>query len=90
MTETTLSRHGHASEPWWRFGLVWMVWAGPAIVVLASFTSLWLALGTPDPVVSQDGQRPNQTAATLARNHAATGVNAKPVLSPQNAQGLRP
>jgi uncharacterized protein len=62
-----------AGAPWWRFGLVWMVWGGPAVVVVASFITLALALMIPDPVVSQEQSDANRTAAHQARNHAATG-----------------
>ena len=79
--------------PWWKFGHVWLVFAGPAVVVLASFITLYLAVTRPDPVVSEDYYRQgieiNKTldlkasAATYApaaqaRNHAATGVLPKP------------
>lgn len=37
--------------PWWRYGLLWMVLAGPLIVIVASMITLWLALRTPDPVL---------------------------------------
>lgn len=72
------------SGPWWKYPLVWMVIAGPAIVVVAGFVTLWLAIRTPDPVVAGDyyrrGIEINQTLArdkSLApaqqgRNHAAT------------------
>jgi hypothetical protein len=75
--------------PWWKFGYVWMVVAGPAIVVVASFVTFYLAVTRPDPVVTEDyyrkGLEINKTlesdanAASLApalqaRNHAATGV----------------
>ncbi|CAN5386765.1 hypothetical protein BH10PSE16_BH10PSE16_17220 [soil metagenome] len=75
-------------QPWWKFGHVWMVFAGPAIVVVASFITLYLAIKIPDPVVSSYGQdnRPeaikldkhstNMAPAMQARNHAATGVPA--------------
>jgi len=77
-----------SGAPWWKFGHVWMVFGGPAIVVVASFITLYLAVTRPDPVVSEDyyqkGIDINQTldaanAASLApalkaRNHAATGV----------------
>ena len=76
-----------APQPWWKFGHVWLVIAGPAIVVVASFITLYLALIYPDPVVDADYYRKgvdiNSTlgsAATslapaiAARNHAATGV----------------
>lgn len=72
------------SGPWWRYPLVWMVIAGPAVVVVAGFATLWLAIRSPDPVVNGDyyrrGMEINQTLArdkSLApaqqgRNHAAT------------------
>jgi hypothetical protein len=78
-----------APQPWWRFGHVWMIIAGPAIVVVAGFVTLYIALHRPDPVISEDYYRKgieiNKTleahAATTslapalqARNHAATGV----------------
>ena len=78
-----------ASAPWWKFGYVWMVLAGPAIVVVASFVTFYLAVTRPDPLVTTDYYRKgieiNQTltheasAASLApavqaRNHAQTGV----------------
>ena len=75
--------------PWWKFGHVWLILAGPAIVVIASFITFYLALTRPDPVVTEDYYRKGieinktrgdeATAASLApalqaRNHAATGV----------------
>lgn len=73
--------------PWWKFGHVWMVLAGPALVVVAGFVTLYIAVRMPDPVVSEDYYRKgieiNKTleadAASLApamqaRNHAATGA----------------
>ena len=71
-----------AGAPWWRFGLVWMVWGGPAVVVVASFITLAFALMIPDPVVSQEPTGANRTAAHQARNHAATGS----VVPPQPAR----
>jgi len=84
MTES--SRNDDATAPcppWWRFPLVWMVIGGPGVVVVASFVTLWLALGTPDPVVDADSYRKgveiNRTLvdkklmpAVAGRNHAAT------------------
>lgn len=77
-------------QPWWKFGHVWMVFAGPAVVVVASFITLYLAIKIPDPVVTSyhQGARPgvvdaalqpsntNMAPAIQARNHAATGVQA--------------
>jgi len=69
-------------QPWWKFGHVWMVFAGPAVVVVASFITLYLAIKIPDPVVTSYGQESkaavpasgNMAPAMQARNHAATGV----------------
>lgn len=55
--------------PWWKFGHVWLVIAGPAVVVVAGFATLWIALRMPDPVL--DAQR-TLTPALQGRNHAAT------------------
>lgn len=63
-------------DPWWKFGHVWLVIAGPALVVVASFITLYLAITRPDPVVSsgQYRQGASLAPAVQARNHAATGV----------------
>jgi hypothetical protein len=67
--------------------MVWLVIGGPAIVVVASFITLYLAISHPDPVlpampvVAADGDEAAKAAqasslapALVARNHAATGV----------------
>lgn len=75
-----------AALPWWRFGHVWLVIAGPAIVIVAGFVTLALALRTPDPLVADDYYRQgieiNKTLAeqpakallpaVQGRNHAAS------------------
>jgi hypothetical protein len=71
--------------PWWRHGMVWLVIAGPASVVLAAIPTIWLALSRPDPVITPDYYRrgieinkvlERQDKALLpavqGRNHAAT------------------
>ena len=84
-------QHGtqNLTTPWWKFGYVWLIVAGPAIVVVASFVTFYLAVTRPDPVVTEDYYRKgieiNRTSenadnaaslapAVQARNHAATGV----------------
>jgi len=75
------------AQPWWTFGHVWLVISGPAIVVVAGFVTLYLAVSRPDPLVSEDYYRqgieisktPQAHPASLApalvaRNHAATGA----------------
>ena len=67
--------------PWWRYGMVWLVLSGPAVVVVASFVSAYLAYHGADPVVidtAPERQAVNPTRpggitpALVARNHAAT------------------
>jgi uncharacterized protein len=80
------------TQPWWKFGHVWLVVSGPAVVVVAGFATLYLAIRTPDPVVTEDYYRKgieiNKTLeapasslapAQQARNHAQTGVPAKKI-----------
>jgi len=33
----------NTTVPWWRIGHVWLVLAGPAVVVLASIVTAWIA-----------------------------------------------
>lgn len=58
---------------WWRFPFVWMVFGGPAVVVVASFITLTLAIRNPDPVLTAPAARSGaDMPAVQARNHAAT------------------
>ena len=68
--------------PWWRFGMVWFVFAGPAVVVVAGFATMYIAYRGADVVLSEGpaenvsrGAMPGPVATTpalQARNHAAT------------------
>ncbi|MDF2466468.1 MAG: nitrogen fixation protein FixH, partial [Ramlibacter sp.] len=40
-----------APEPWWKFGHVWLVIAGPCVVVVAGFITAFIAMSSPDPVL---------------------------------------
>jgi hypothetical protein len=75
----TLNAH-QEGQPWWRFGLVWMILGGPAVVVVAGFITLYLAVSNPDPVLQvtprtavQERQGITHAPAMQGRNHAATG-----------------
>ncbi|MBE0549721.1 MAG: hypothetical protein IH627_19095 [Rubrivivax sp.] len=58
--------------PWWRLPIVWMVIGGPAVVVVASFATLTLALSNPDPVISvPPTASASEQPAVQGRNHAA-------------------
>ena len=77
------------SAAWWRYPLVWMVIGGPALVVVASVATFWVAWHRPDALVSEDYYREgieiNRTLAgkdsmpaLAARNHAATPASDLP------------
>lgn len=80
------------SKPWWKYGYVWMVIAGPAVVVIAGFYTFWLAVTIPDPIVAEDyyqqgidinktladKETQSLTPALKGRNHAVTPVQHKP------------
>ena len=85
-TNTLTQSNASQAKPWWSFGMVWMIIAGPAVVVVAAFATLYLAITIPDPVLPTEALNPrnalqNQSKqdaamapAMQARNHAATGV----------------
>ena len=60
--------------PWWRVPIVWLVVGGPALVVVASFATLFIALRGGDiPLrVATEASADAMTPATQARNHATT------------------
>ena len=79
----------HTSEqakPWFRHGMVWMLIAGPALVIVAGVFTAIIAMRSPDPVLANDayeyGQKNDEQAqrsllpAQKARNHAATPADA--------------
>ena len=72
-------------RPWWRYGYVWLLLAGPSAVIVAGAVTVVLAVRMPDPVLDdyyhQDRHAESQSVAKIqaltpamsARNHAATG-----------------
>ena len=59
-------------SPWWRHRMVWLVIGGPLVVVVASVTTLVIAITYPDPVLNTRGESSAaQQPAVQARNHAA-------------------
>ncbi|HEX6704828.1 MAG TPA: nitrogen fixation protein FixH [Albitalea sp.] len=65
--------HDMPRLPWWRVRAVWLVIAGPALVVAASLATLVLALRGGDvPLrVNQAAGADTMAPATQARNHAS-------------------
>ncbi|WP_020181899.1 MULTISPECIES: FixH family protein [unclassified Methylotenera] len=74
------------SKRWWQYGYVWLLIAGPTLVVIASFITAYLAITHPDPPIEDyyrkgieinktlDAERDGLVPAVQGRNHAATGV----------------
>ena len=74
-----------STRPWWRYGHVWLVISGPAIVVVAGLATVWIAFHSQDPVVDENyyqaGININKTLterqraltpAMQGRNHSMT------------------
>lgn len=73
------------AKPWYRYGLVWLVIGGPAVVVVAAIATAVIAVRGADPVVESDYYRRGleinkalaaseraRLPALQGRNHAAT------------------
>ena len=80
------------SRPWWAFGHVWLVIAGPLVVVVASFITYYLAANGQDPVLTRSSveskldtpeDRTTLAPAVQARNHATTGALPLPAAKTQ-------
>lgn len=76
----------HQKAKWWKSGYAWLVFGGPAIVVIASLTTVYIAVNGQDPLLTREENLGTNTElstaeknalqpAIRARNHAATGVN---------------
>lgn len=58
--------------PWWRVPAVWLVIAGPALVVAACIATLVIALRSGDvPLQIKQAVADTMSPATQARNHVA-------------------
>lgn len=55
-----------SSQPWWKFGHVWLVIAGPLVVVVAGFVTLYLAIRSPDPVIGGAGSGSGKASVQAA------------------------
>jgi len=65
-------------QPWYRERWPWLLMAGPAIVIVAGFTTAWLAIKSNDGLVEDDyykqGLAVNQR---MHRDHVAAELNVK-------------
>lgn len=64
-----------ATEPWYRQFWPWFLIALPGSVVVAGFTTLWLAMSTPNPMVVDDYSRiARATEQRMERDDAAIAL----------------
>lgn len=71
-----------SSLPWWRYGYLWLVLAGPMVVVVASFATLWLAVRFPDPVLATGPRVSTGQPQAGDRDAAAAAVASGQALAP--------
>lgn len=73
----------------WREPMVWLVWSGPAVVVVASLVTAVIAVRMGDrplaeePPAVRQGQVDTMTPAMVARNHAQTMKDSMPQAAPE-------
>ncbi|MGI9153261.1 MAG: nitrogen fixation protein FixH [Rubrivivax sp.] len=66
------------ASPWWRVGMVWLVLAGPAAVVVAGIVTAVIAVRGAEPVLtSQESTKFSDRPAVQGRNHAATAQQSR-------------
>lgn len=61
-------------KPWWKFPIVWMVIAGPVLVVIAGVVTAVIAWRNVDPVLDvapPSASQPAEVPAMQGRNKAA-------------------
>jgi hypothetical protein len=59
----------NAPRPWWRFGIVWFMLAGPAVAVVASLASAVLAYRHADIVLTETPTATSLAARALSARH---------------------
>lgn len=64
-----------AAEPWYRQRWPWLLMAGPAVVIVAGFVTLWLAVRSDDGLVADDYYKQGIAInRTLARGERAQAL----------------
>ena len=56
------------TQPWWKYGYVWLVISGPAVVVVAGFYTLWLAISSPNQILTDDSARRRSEISQKSEN----------------------
>lgn len=81
------------AAPWWRFGMVWLVLSGPAVVVVAGFATMAIAFRHADTVLHEApvaaSLAPPATGAAAAPPHTGATTTA-PALQARNHAATPP
>jgi uncharacterized protein len=82
------------TKAWWQYGHVWLIIAGPAVVVVAGFITLAIAIRVPDPVVADDYYRRgldiNKTLAAEKNMQLAPAMQARNHVVTPKAESAKP
>jgi len=74
------SKSHEKSKAWWHYGHAWLVFGGPAAVVVASLITVYIAVSHRDPVVDDDyyqkGVNINSTLDSDGKPLSAEEMNA--------------
>ena len=92
-TAATIGPSPRQAAPWWRFGMVWLVLSGPAVVVVAGFATMAIAFSHADTVLHEAPlvaapQAVGTDAATVRLRAAA--LAAAPALQARNHAATPP
>lgn len=83
MVDTKLTSKEYG-KPWYHYGHAWLVFGGPAAVVVASLITVYIAVQERDPMVDenyyQNGININQTLADEAKS--ADSIEVRNALAP--------
>ena len=79
MSKPTIPGVPHDPSPWWRHRMMWLVFGGPAVVVVAAIATGVIAANGADTVLKVE-EIPARAAAPAmqGRNHAASPALPKP------------
>ncbi len=53
-TSTIANKTPIKGKAWWHYGLAWLVFGGPAAVIVACMVTIYLAVNGQDPVLDHD------------------------------------
>jgi hypothetical protein len=86
MSDISNKAEAHEGKAWWHYGHAWLVFGGPAAVVVACMITVYIAVSRQDPVVEQDYYRKGiEINQTLKEAETAAAQNAlEPAMRARN------